>query len=125
MVFLTKGDNGLRGEIIVVGVGRCGLRDIVVLTVQTAEIATRTGEGETRGAGMEMVEGLLLDRVDGEGTGFGIDLADKHATLISAAAADASLAFGDVAMVRTELALDLPIIQTLIIPALHQNTIAS
>ena len=37
----------------------------MVLTVQTTEVTARTGEGETSGARMKVVEGLLLDGVDG------------------------------------------------------------
>jgi hypothetical protein len=119
MVLLTEGDNSLRGEVIVFDVGGCSLRDLVVLTVQATEIAARTGEGETGSARMEMVERLLLDGIDGEGTRLGVDLADKHAASISAAAADAGLAISNVAMMRTEPAFDLLILQTLIISALE------
>ena len=38
----------------------------MVLTVEATEIATCAGKGETGGAGVEVVEGFLLDGVDGE-----------------------------------------------------------
>ena len=97
----------------------------MILTVQATEIAACTGDGETGGAGMEMVEWLLLDGIDGQRTRFGIDLADECATMISSAATDARLAIGYAAMMRTEQTLHSSIIQTLIISTLHQNTIAS
>ena len=97
----------------------------MILTVQATEIAACTGDGETCGAGMEVVERFLLDGIDGQCTRLGIDLADECATMISSAATDARLAIGYAAMVWTEQTFHSPIIQTLIIPALHQNTIAS
>ena len=74
---------------------------------------------------MEVVEGLLLDGIDGQRTGFGIDLADEHTVVVATTATTARLAMGDMAMVGAELALHRAIIQSLIIPTFHQNTIAS
>ena len=74
---------------------------------------------------MEMVEGFLLDRIDGQRTGLGIDLADQHTALIAPTAAEARLAISDPAMMRTELTAHQPIFQPFIIPAFHQKTIAS
>lgn len=91
----------------------------MVLTVETTEVAARTGKGETHGARMEVIEGLLLDGVDGEGTGLSIDVADEYAALIASATTETALAVGDVAMMRTELALDLAVLQTMIIPTIH------
>jgi hypothetical protein len=97
----------------------------VVLTVQATEIAACTGDGETCGAGMEVVERLLLDGIDGECTRLAIDLADKHATTIPSTATDTRLAIGYAAMMRTEQTLYSSIIQTLIISTFHQKTMAS
>ena len=91
----------------------------MVLTVEATEVTTRTGEGETRGAGMEMVEGLLLDGVDGKGTGTAVDLADEHTVLIPAAAAHTRLAVSNMAVVGAELTLDCPILQLAIISTLE------
>ena len=102
-----------------------GLRDVVVLTVQATEIATSTGDGETSGARMEMIEWLLLDGIDGQRTRFTIDLAQKHAVLIPSATTNARFTFGNAAMVRTEQTLHSTILQTHIIFTLHQKTIAS
>jgi hypothetical protein len=68
---------------------------------------------------MEVIEGLLLDGVDGEGTGLSIDIADEYTTLIASATTETALTIGDVAMMRTELALDLAVLQTMIIPTIH------
>ena len=97
----------------------------MVLTVQASEVAACAGDRKARGARMEVVERLLLNRVDGQRTRFAVDLTDEHSILIASAAANARLAICNLAMVRTELTLYLSIFQPLIIPALHQNTIAS
>ena len=96
-----------------------GLRNVVVLTVQTAEVATRTGERQTRRARMEMVQRLFFYRVDGQLTRLAIDLAHEHAALIPSATANTRLALSDATMMRTERALHPSIIQPLIIPTLH------
>ena len=77
----------------------------MVLTVQTPEVAARTGNGETLGAWMEVVQRLLLNGVNGQRTRFAIHLADKHAIHIPTAPTDARLAVGNLAMMRTELTL--------------------
>lgn len=74
---------------------------------------------------MEVVEGFLLDRIDGQSARLAVSLADEHAATIAAAAAKPGLAVGYVTMVRTELTLHRPPSQLLIIPTLHQKTIAS
>jgi hypothetical protein len=97
----------------------------MILTILAPEVAARTGQGQTSGAWMEMVERLLLNGIDGQRTRLGIDLADKCTTTISSTATDARLAIGYAAMMRTDQTLHSSIIQTLIISTLHQNTIAS
>ena len=67
---------------------------------------------------MEMVEWFLLDGVDGQRTGFAIDLADKHTVVVSATTTAACPSVGDTAVVRTEQTLHHPIVQPLIIPTL-------
>ena len=93
----------------------------MVLTVQAAEVAARTGDGEALGARMEMIERLLLDRVNGQRTRPSINLADQHTALIASAPADALPALADVAMVWAEQTLQPAIIQLMIIPALHHQ----
>ena len=79
----------------------------MVLTIQTTEIATRTGDGQTCCARMEMVQGFLLDRVDGQRTGLTIDLADQYTIMIPTTATKARLTIGYMTMVRTEQTLHL------------------
>ena len=93
----------------------------MVLTVQTAEVAARTGDGEALGARMEMIERLLLNGVDGQRTRPSVHLADQYTALIASAPADACPALADVAMVWAEQTRHPAIIHLLIIPALHHQ----
>ena len=77
----------------------------MVLTVQTTEVTPCAGQRQTGGARVEMIERFLLDGVDGQRTGFAINLADEHAIVISTTTTAASLAVGDTTMMRTEQAL--------------------
>jgi hypothetical protein len=70
---------------------------------------------------VEMVERFLLDGIDGQRTGFSIDLADEHAVMVSATTTAACPTVSDTAVVRTEQALHHTIVQPLIIPTLHFN----
>jgi hypothetical protein len=74
----------------------------VVLTVEATEVTACAGKGKTLGAWMEMIERLLLDGVDGQGTGLSIDLTKEYAAIISSTATTSCLAFGDITVVRTE-----------------------
>ena len=90
----------------------------MVLTVQTTEVTPCAGQRQTGGARVEMIEGFLLDGIDGQRTGLGIDLADEHTVVVATTTTTACLAMGDMAMVGTELALDSTVVQSLIIPTL-------
>jgi hypothetical protein len=119
MMFLTE-RNKFRGrKVIVVYVRRRDLGDIMVLTVQTAEVTTRASEGKTGSARMEVVEWLFLNRVDGQRTGLGIDLTDERSTKVTTTTTESCLAIGNATMVRAEMAFHLPILKFSIIPALH------
>ena len=90
----------------------------MVLTVQASEVTPCASDRETSGTRMEMVERLLLYRVDGQGTRLTIDLAHKHAIMIPPTATDTCLAISDMAVMRTKqtlhsITLQLPIIPTL------------
>ena len=77
----------------------------MVLTVQAAEVAARTGDGEALGARMEMIERFLLDRVYSQRTRPSIHLTNQHTALIASAPTDARPALADVAMVWAEQTL--------------------
>ena len=105
VVLPAEGDDSLGREAVAFHlVGGC-LRDVVVLTVQTTEIAAGAGYGQARGARMEMIERFLFYRVDGQCTGPGIDLADKHTATVATASANARLSVVNATVVRTEKAL--------------------
>ena len=82
------------------------LRDVVVLTVQAAEIAPRAGDGETGRARVEMIEGFLLDGVNGECTGMAIGLGIEGACAVYATATASTAVGFDEAMVGAEFATD-------------------
>lgn len=63
-MLLTKGHEIFGRKIVVRNFARSDLRDIVVLTVQATEVATRAGDRQALGARMEMIKRLLLDRVN-------------------------------------------------------------
>ena len=87
----------------------------MVLTVQAAEVAARTGDGKALGARMEMIERFLLDRVDGQRTRPSIYLTDQHTALIASVPTDGRPALADTAMVWAEQTLHPAIIHLLII----------
>ena len=87
----------------------------MVLTVQAAEVAARTGDGEALGARMEMIERFLLDGVYSQRTRPSIHLTNQHTALIASATADARPALADVAMVWAEQTLHPAVIHLLII----------
>ena len=97
----------------------------MILTVQTSEIAACTSDGETCGARMKMIKWFLLNRIDGQRAWLGIHLADEHTILITSTATDARLAITYLAVMRTKIAFHSSILQSMIISALHQKTIAS
>ena len=66
-----------------------------------------------------MVERFLFDGVNGQRAGSPIDFADEHAVVIAATATETRPAVGNMAMVRTEIALNYTVVQLLIIPTLH------
>ena len=121
----TETDDVLWREVIVADIRRIDLRNLMVLTVQAMKITACTSDGQTLRARMEMIERFLLNRIDGQRTGFAIDLADEYTIMIPATATDTRLAIGNLTMMRTEQALHPIPIRHLIISTRHQNTIAS
>jgi hypothetical protein len=72
----------------------------MILAVETMKVTSRTGYRQTGGAWMEMIEWLLLHRIDGQCTWAAIDFADEDAADIAPTAASARLAIGDAAVMR-------------------------
>ena len=65
MVFPAEGNDLFGLQFVIRNLRGRNLRDVMILTVQTTEIATCAGQREARGAGMKVVEWFLLDRVNG------------------------------------------------------------
>ena len=87
---------------------RGGLGDLPVLAELAAERAAGGGERERRRAGEEMVEGLLLDRIDVDGDRAAVDEAPELAAHVHPGAAAAPLAGLDDAPLGAQEALDEP-----------------
>jgi hypothetical protein len=83
----------------------------VVLAVQATEVAACAGDGETGGTRMEMVKGFLLNGVNGQGTGLGINLAHKQAISVATTVTTSRLALSNPTMMGTEQTLYHPIVQ--------------
>jgi len=81
-----------REELAVLDLVGLGLGDLPVLAVQAAEVAAGGGEREGFAAGGEVVERLLLDRVDVYGAGVAVGQAVKLAVHVDPGAADAAVA---------------------------------
>lgn len=92
-------------QVIMAHLGRCNLRDVMILTVQTMEVTTCTSQRQTGRPWMEMIQRFFLDGVDGQRTRLAIDLADEHTIVIPATTTKARLAIGYPAMMRTDQAL--------------------
>lgn len=93
----------------------------MVLTVQTAEVAARTRDGETLGSRMEVVERLFLDGVNGQRARPSVRLADQHTILVASAPTNTRLTIRNMAMMGAEQALYPPVIHLLIISAFHHE----
>ena len=65
--------NFQRRQLIEVNIGWKHLRDVMVLTVETAEVTTRTRQGKATSARMKLIEGLLLNGIISQGTWLAIN----------------------------------------------------
>ena len=74
----------------------------MILTILATEVTTRTSNRQTLYSRMKMVQGFLLDGVDGQRTGFTVHLAKELAIVIPASTTKARLTIGNLAMVWTE-----------------------
>jgi hypothetical protein len=93
----------------------------VILTVEATKVTACAGKRKTLGAWMEMIEWLFLDGVYSQRTGTSIYLAKEYAAVITTTATASCLAIGNMAVVRTELALYYPTLKLLIIPTLFHT----
>ena len=99
--------------------GRQSLRDVMVLAVQTTEVAARASQRKAACAGMKAIERLLLDRIVSQGARLAIDVTHHHAPIISAAPTKPMLALPHGTSMRTKQAFQPPILLFLIISTLQ------
>jgi hypothetical protein len=118
-VFLAEDNEGFRRQIVVRNICGRNLRDVVILTVEATEVTACAGKRKTLGAWMKMIERLLFNGVDGQGTGLSIDLAKENTAFIAATATASCLTISNMTMMRTERALHGPTLQSHIIPTLN------
>src|SRR5262249_44186160 len=82
------------------------LGDVPVLAELAGEVAPGSAEGEHRRPGQEMVERLLLDRVDAEARGASVGGEHDLVVLAGAHVAESALAVMETAIARAEVALN-------------------
>src|SRR5690606_10115656 len=85
------------------------LGDVPVLAELAGEVAAGGAEGKDARAGVEMVERLLLDRVDAEAGGAPVGGEHHPARLVLAHEAEPALPLVQLAVARTEVALHAPV----------------
>ena len=78
-----------------------GFGDIPILAKEAAHIAAGGAHAEDTGAGQEMIQGLLLDRVNLESGGSTVAEIEELSILVDADEAEARLAVANVAVART------------------------
>lgn len=90
------------GRYIVRGCLAANLRDGCVLAEGTAQVAAEAADGEDLAAGMEASQRFLFDGIESERGEAAVVQRDDLVTLIDAGAAEAGLAFIELAMVKAE-----------------------
>src|SRR5213076_1487578 len=85
------------------------LGDVPVLTELAGEVAPRGAEREHAGAGVEVVQRLLLDRVDAEAARAAVRREDDLVPFALAHEAQAALPFVQRAVAGADVALDAPV----------------
>ena len=105
---------GFRREVVIGLFVGTRLGDLPVLTVLATEIATCACHGEATGARQELVEGFLLNGVDGKGTGFTVALGIEFPVDVDSGSTDAALAFSDDTLMGAKKAFHLAILQGVI-----------
>ena len=83
-----------------------GFGDVPILAEEAAHVAAGGTDAEDFRAGEKMAEGLFLDGIDLESGGGGIAEAEELAAPIHADEAETGLAGADVAVARTEIAVE-------------------
>src|SRR5229473_3698373 len=99
--------SGLVGE----PVNLAGLGDVPVLAETAAEIASCRSEGEDARAWKKVIEGLFFDRIDAEPGGATVGGEDHPVCQALSHEAEPSLPFLQLAVARTEIALNPAILQ--------------
>lgn len=105
-VLLGEERNLLGRKVLGIDLILMGFGDVPILAEEAAHVAPGGAYAEDARAGKEMTEGLFLDGIDLESGGGGVAEAEEFAALIDADETEARLAGTDVAMARTEVAVE-------------------
>jgi len=105
---VLQGEEGnlLRREVLGVELVLMGFGDVPILTEEAPHVAAGGAYAKDFRAGKEMAEGLFLDWINLESGRRSVAEAEELAAMIDANEAEAGLAEADVAVPRTEVAVD-------------------
>jgi hypothetical protein len=105
-VLLGEERNLFGREMLGVDLILMGFGDVPILAEEAAHVAAGGADAEYARAGKKMAEGLFFDGINLKSGGGGVAQAEEFATLIDANEAETGLAGADVAVARTEEAVD-------------------
>jgi hypothetical protein len=110
-VLLRGAGDGLRRGVIHQAVHVARLGNVPVLAELAGQVAAGGAEGQHAGTGVEVVERLLLDRVDAEARTAAVGGQQQFAALHGAHEAGGALALVQLAVARAEVALDAAVVE--------------
>jgi hypothetical protein len=103
----------LGGGFILNPIEVAGLRDVPVLAELAGQVAPCGAKRQDRCAGQKMIERFFLDRIDAKARRTAVGGEHDLVVLPGAHKAQAALAFVQLAIARTDVALDAPIRQSM------------
>src|ERR1700688_3073356 len=108
------------------GVDLSRLADVPVLAELAGQVAAGGAERQHRGAGQEMVQRLLLDRIDAVAARPAVGLEHDLAALAGAHETEAALSLEQLAGPRAEIALDTPLLKPVVeaVPVLRRHRVS-
>ena len=95
-----------RGDMRGTNLIAAGLGDVPILAEETAHVAASGAQGKNLCARQEMIERLLFDRINLQRGERAVTQAIELAAAVHADKAEAGLAFADVAVARTQIAVN-------------------
>ena len=123
--------DGFRGRRIGQSIDLPRLADVPVLTELASKIAPGRSERQDRRSRQEVIQRLLLDRIDAKSAGSPVGRQDDLTAFAGAHETEAPLALLQFAKARTQIALDTPVVEAMpvfgrddcLIACVHRETI--